>query len=167
MFLLNEFADVVQELWRQTPWAPTDITWRRVSSLDCSNTLTNNPRSLAMAPADLSEDTSLSRVSQSSDDNELPRPSPLLTNKDSIGRIHRRAKEDTNTCETDPDAYGNAVICCVFGQCRCQSAWMDGATSCSRVFVCECAHVHFYTKNQRVGPFMIKTQMHFSQRKLF
>ena len=26
---------------------------------------------------------------------------------------------------------------------------MDGATLCSWVFVCECAHVHFYMKNQR------------------
>ena len=42
--------------------------------------------------------------------------------------------------------YGNAVICGVFGHCRCQSAWMDGATSCSWVFVRECTHVHFTKK---------------------
>ena len=86
MFFLNEFADLVQEIWRQTPWAPTDITWRRVSSL--RTLLLGHPRSSAMEPADLSDDTSLSRVSKSSDDHELPRPIPVLTNKDSIGRMH-------------------------------------------------------------------------------
>ena len=49
------------------------------------------------------------------------------------------SKSDTDSCETDPDVYGIDVICCVVGQCRCQSAWMDGATSCSWVFMCECA----------------------------
>ena len=86
-----------------------------------------------MEPADLPDDTSLSRVSKSSDDHELPRPIPLLTNKDSIGCIHWCAKEDTNNCEADPDVYGNAVICGVLDQCRCQSAWMDGW--CNVVFL--------------------------------
>ena len=171
MFLLNEFVDLVEEIWRQTPWAPTDITWRRVSSLDCSNTLTNtaawHPRSLAMEPADLPDDTSLSRVSKSSDNHELPRPIPLLTNKDSIGRIHWCTKEDTNTCETDPDVYVNAVICGVFGQCRCQSAWMAGATLCSWLFVCECAYVHLLHTIPTIWTFMIKTQMRFSQKRLY
>ena len=58
----------------------------------------------------------------------------------------------------DPHVYGNAVICGVFGQCRCQSAWMDGGTSCSWVFVCECACVHLYIISQPFGPFMINTQ---------
>ena len=71
------------------------------------------------------------------------------------------------TCETDPDLFGNAVICGVLGQCRCQSAWMGGATLCSWLFVCECAPVQLYTKSQRFRPFMIRTQMFFFTKETF
>ena len=53
------------------------------------------------------------------------------------------------------------MILLCFGQCHCQSVWMDGTTSCSWVFVCVCAHVHVYTQSQRFGPLMIKTQKRF------
>ena len=59
----------------------------------------------------------------------------------STERIHRHAKEDTINCETDPEVHGIDVFCRVLGQCRCQSAWMDGATLCSWLFVCDCALV--------------------------
>ena len=91
----------------------------------------------------------------------LPRPIPLLTNKESTERIHRHAQDETNSFDTDPDVHGIDVFCCVLGQCLCQSAWMDGATLCSWLFVCECAHVHQYTKYQRFETFLISTQMRF------
>ena len=53
-----------------------------------------------MGPANLPDDTLLSRVSKSSDDQELPRP-VSLTNKESTERIHGHATDDTNSCETD------------------------------------------------------------------
>ena len=114
----------------KTPFNTTDITW------DCRNTLTNTAALQSLQ-------------SKSSDDQELSRPIALLTNKDSTERIHYYAKEDTHSFETDPDVYGIDVILLCFGQCRCQNAWMDGATSCSWVCVCECTHVHLYIKSQR------------------
>ena len=43
---------------------------------------------------------------------------------------------------------------------------MDGATSCSRVFVCECANAHCYIIFQRFGPCVINPPM-FPQNRLF
>ena len=55
------------------------------------------------------------------------------------------------------------MICGVFGRRRCQSAWMDGATSCSWVFLCECACVHLYIKSTRFVPFMKNTNAFFTK----
>ena len=71
-----------------------------------------------------------------------------LAGRDWLEISSSMAEDKTNSCEADPNVYENAVIWCVLGQCRCQSAWVDGATSCSWVFVCESAYVHLYTKSR-------------------
>ena len=81
-----------------------------------------------MAPANLPNDMSLSRVSKFSDDQELPRPFPVMTDKDSTERIHRHAKEDTNNRETAPDVYGNEVIYLCFRSVllsECVDGWCN------------------------------------------
>ena len=150
MFLLDEFADLVQELWRQTPWAPADFTWRRVSSLDCSNTLTNTA---AWPPTVFGDGTRrLARrhvALQSLQVQRRPRAATThsFIDQQRFNRAHTLTRKKIQTiARLIQMCTENAVTCGVFGQCRCQSAWMDGATSCSWVFVCECARVRFYTK---------------------
>ena len=87
----------------KTSFNTTDITWRRVSSVDCRNMLTNT----AAWPSTVLGDGTR-RLAR--------RASPLWTKKDSTERIHD-------------------VFCYVLGQCRCQSAWMDGWMVQRRVLV--------------------------------
>ena len=47
------------------------------------------------------------------------------------GQPRDTQRATANSCETDLDVHGIELFCCVLGQCRCQSAWTTGATSCS------------------------------------
>ena len=86
-----------------------------------------------------------------------------LRRRKSTERIHRHAKEGTNNCETGPDVHGIDVFCRVLGQCRCQSAWMDGATLCSWLFACECAYVHLLYKIPTIWTIYDKTHAFFTK----
>ena len=93
MFFPDELADLVQELWRQTPVNNTDITWSLISSLEGRNTLTNT---VAWPPTVLADgtrllarrDIALQSLHRSNDDQERSRSISLLINKEATERIH-------------------------------------------------------------------------------
>ena len=140
--LLEEFSDLIQELKRTDDHLPP-------ASGACPGHLCSG---VGRAPFPQKRTTLQSTASSLR---------CSLAASDSLEIGSSMAKDKTNSCEADPNVYENAVIGCVLGQCRCQSAWMDGAASCSWVFVCESAYVHLCIKSQGFGPFMIKTQMRF------
>ena len=145
--ILEDFSDLTQELKRTddhlspssgASWAPLQSCWSAPFPLKRTT---------------LQSTTSSLRCS--------------LAARDSLEIGSSMAKDKTNSCEADPNVYGNAVICGVFGQCRCESAWMDGGTSCSWVFVCESAYAHLYIKTQTIWTIYDETQMCFSHNRLF
>ena len=105
-----------------------------------------------MAPPELPDDTSPSRVSKSSDD----------TTRSLVDQ--QNAKEDTNSYETDPDVYGIVVICCVFGNVVVRlRGWMvqrrAPGFSCVNAQMCSVTQIP-----QRFAPLLIRTQRLFSQQ---
>ena len=121
--------------------------------------LLGHPRPLAMAPADLPDDTSLSRVFRSATTKSCHDPCPSCSPTKNQQSPSTDTRKKRQSYETDPDACGIDVIWCVVGQCRCESARMDGARTCSWVFVCECASVHCHMYSQRCGPRLIHKHM--------
>ena len=163
-----------QELWRQTPWAPTDTTWSKISSFDCRNTLTNTA---AWPPTVLGDGTRRPArrhvALRSLQVQRRPRAATThpLVDQQGFTRAHplMRKRQITNSCETDPDVNGNAVVCSVFGQCRCQKC-VDGC--CNVVFLgSSCVNVHksiFSQKYQRIWTIYDKhTHAFFTQKRLF
>ena len=69
-----------------------------------------------------------------------------LTAGDSLEIGSSMAKDKTNSCEADPDVYGNAMICVSWVSVVVRlRGWMvqRRVPGCS---VCESAHVHFFNK---------------------